>query len=58
MSTAGLWHYPGAITDTSTTTSVVNFSPAAGFNDITVAAVINIFSGRKQVRWKDFRYKG
>lgn len=49
MSTQGLYHYPAAVTDTITTTAVVNFGPAMGFNDITNAVVINNFSGRKQV---------
>lgn len=49
MSTKGLYHYPAAVTDTTTTTAVVNFGPATGFNDITNAVVINNFSERKQV---------
>jgi hypothetical protein len=49
LSSLGLYHYPAAIIDTSTTKSVVNFMPTTGFTDYTTAAVINNFSGRQQV---------
>ncbi|CAG8980120.1 hypothetical protein HYALB_00013605 [Hymenoscyphus albidus] len=49
MSTLGLYHYPAAVIDSTTTTSVVNFGPTTGFSDITNAVVINNFSGRKQM---------
>jgi hypothetical protein len=53
MSTLGLYHYPAAIINTTTTKSIVNFMPTSGFTDYTSAAVINNFSGRQQV---GFRY--
>ncbi|EPE37164.1 hypothetical protein GLAREA_09327 [Glarea lozoyensis ATCC 20868] len=49
LSSLGLYHYPAAIIDTSTTRSIANFMPTTGFTDYTTAAVINNFSGRQQM---------
>ncbi|KAG9237924.1 hypothetical protein BJ875DRAFT_540047 [Amylocarpus encephaloides] len=49
LSSLGLYHYPAAITDSTTTTQFALFSPVSGFSDVTVAGVINNFSGRKQM---------
>jgi len=49
LSTAGLWHYPAAITDSSTTTEVAQFSSNGEFKTKTTAAVVNNFKGRQQM---------
>lgn len=49
MSTLGLYHYPAAITNSSTTAAFATFGTTTGFTTTTVAGVINTFSGRQQV---------
>lgn len=51
MSTKNMYHYPAAITDSSTTWEVAKYSPAGAFTQDTTAAVINDFSGRQQMVW-------
>ncbi|KAK2748412.1 hypothetical protein FQN55_004350 [Onygenales sp. PD_40] len=50
MSTQGLWHTPATITNTTNTKQIAKFAAAEGFEDETVAAVINAFDdGRQQM---------
>ncbi|KAH7150557.1 hypothetical protein B0J13DRAFT_440146, partial [Dactylonectria estremocensis] len=51
VSTAGIWHVPASITDTTTTKQVAKFGISTGFVAETVAAVINNFNGREQFVW-------
>jgi hypothetical protein len=48
VSTAGLYHYPATITDTTTTTEIAQFAAAGGFQ-VSTAGVINNFAGRQQM---------
>jgi hypothetical protein len=48
MSTMGLWHYPSAISNTSSTKQIAKFAANAQFGE-SAAAVINNFDGRQQV---------
>ncbi|KAK7418417.1 hypothetical protein QQZ08_011267 [Neonectria magnoliae] len=51
VSTAGLWHVPAIITDSSTTKQIASFGIANGFPTSSVAGVINNFNGREQFVW-------
>lgn len=51
VSTAGLWHYPANITNSSIATSIASFDPAGQFTKNTTAAVINNIGGRQQMVW-------
>ncbi|KAJ0119842.1 hypothetical protein N8I77_012445 [Diaporthe amygdali] len=48
-STAGLWHYPAQITNSSIATAFAKFAPAGSFTADTTAAVINKIGGRQQM---------
>ncbi|KAH6685826.1 hypothetical protein F5X68DRAFT_269203 [Plectosphaerella plurivora] len=50
ITTAGLWHYPAKITDSTTTWEVASFSAGGGYEKSS-AAVINNFGGREQWVW-------
>ncbi|KAJ4393753.1 hypothetical protein N0V93_002968 [Gnomoniopsis smithogilvyi] len=50
-STAGLWHYPATITNTSIATPFASFDPSGSFTTNTTAAVINNIGGRQQMVW-------
>lgn len=49
VSTKGLWHYPAAISDTTTTKQIAQFAANAQTSGTTTAAVINNFGGREQM---------
>jgi hypothetical protein len=49
LSTNGLWHYPAIITDSTTTTSFLEFGANLEYNGPTVAGVIQNFGGRQQM---------
>jgi hypothetical protein len=49
ISTTGLYHYGASVADTSTTTEVAQFAANGQITTTTSAAVINNFSGRKQM---------
>ena len=49
MSTAGIWHYPATITNSTLATEFAQFAPTSGFSTTTTAGVINNFGGRLQV---------
>jgi len=49
LSTLGLWHYPAAITDATTTTAFIDFAPNAEYNTTTVAGVLQNLGGRQQM---------
>jgi hypothetical protein len=51
VSSAGLWHYPANITNSSIATSIASFDPAGQFTTNTTAAVINNIGGRQQMVW-------
>ncbi|PSR76994.1 hypothetical protein BD289DRAFT_378234 [Coniella lustricola] len=50
-STAGLYHYPAVITNSSIATPFASFDAAASFTTNTTAAVINNIGGRQQMVW-------
>ena len=54
ISTAGLWHYPAAITNPAIATEFAQFGKATGFNSETTAGVINNINGRQQVCFYHF----
>jgi len=49
ISTAGLWHYPAAITNPAIATEFAQFGKAVGYSSVTTAGVINNLNGRQQV---------
>ncbi|CEL06526.1 hypothetical protein ASPCAL09701 [Aspergillus calidoustus] len=49
VSTKGLWHYPAAIVNSTSTRAIATFAPNQLFANETVAAVINNFDGREQM---------
>jgi hypothetical protein len=49
MSTAGIWHYPATITNSTIATEIAQFAATTGFSKVSTAAVINNFSGRQQM---------
>jgi hypothetical protein len=49
LTTDGLWHSPATITDSTTTTAILEFGPNADYSSTTVAAVIQNFTGREQM---------
>lgn len=53
VSTAGLWHYPATITNSSIATSIASFAADSGgtFTNNTTAAIINNIGGRQQMVW-------
>lgn len=53
MSTAGLWHYPAIITNSSLAWEVAQFAPSTDgiFTASTTAAVINNNGGQQQMVW-------
>lgn len=53
VSTAGLWHYPATITNSSIATSFASFAADTGgtFTSNTTAAIINNIGGRQQMVW-------
>lgn len=51
VSTAGLYHYPATITNSSIATEFATFDPSGQFTTTTTAAVINNIGGRQQMVW-------
>lgn len=49
VSTAGLWHYPASITNTTIATEIAQFAPGGTFTTASTAAVINNIGGRQQM---------
>ncbi|OWP04291.1 hypothetical protein B2J93_9359 [Marssonina coronariae] len=49
VSTAGLYHYPATITNTSIAKEFAAFAPATGFSSSSTAGVINSIDGRQQM---------
>jgi hypothetical protein len=49
LSTIGLWHYPAAIIDATTTTPFLEFAPNTEFDTTTVAGILQNFGGREQM---------
>ncbi|KAF3762059.1 hypothetical protein M406DRAFT_104348 [Cryphonectria parasitica EP155] len=50
-STAGLYHYPATITNSSIATQFATFDAAGDYTTTTTAAVINNIGGRQQMVW-------
>ncbi|KAK4460743.1 hypothetical protein QBC42DRAFT_180254 [Cladorrhinum samala] len=53
VTTAGLWHYPAVITNSTIAQTVATFAPdsAGTFTTTTTAAIINTFGRRQQMVW-------
>ncbi|KAK2623886.1 hypothetical protein QTJ16_006520 [Diplocarpon rosae] len=49
VSTAGLYHYPANITNTTIAKEFASFAPATGFSSNSTAGVINTIDGRQQM---------
>ena len=49
LSTVGLWHYPGIITDPTINTPFLEFAPNQEYPSTTVAGVIQSIGGREQM---------
>ncbi|KAJ5050763.1 uncharacterized protein L3040_002634 [Drepanopeziza brunnea f. sp. 'multigermtubi'] len=49
VSTAGLYHYPATISNSSIATEFASFAPATGFSSKSTAGVINTIDGRQQM---------